>query len=203
MPLWPYFWNLNGDGKRGPGLALGRQVPPGSGWPAYFVERRLGVERIDVRRPAVHEQVDDALGLGREMRRAAATADRWPRRMRVCGADDEIAQRERAEAHAAALQQFAAGEGQVFELELVGHVVSFYSSVCHCSQPTLGRRDNTALLASPRSNRLPASSAGSNRSLMVCCKQWHTVLIHKRELVAHQSTWANSCQRVSGGVSRP
>ncbi len=75
-------------------------------------QRRLGIERIDVRRPAVHEQVDDALGLGRKVRRA--------RRQRV-GVDhvlggeqafaaEELSQAERGEAHAAAAQQLAAGE---------------------------------------------------------------------------------------------
>ena len=42
---------------------------------AYLVRARLGIERIHVRRPAVHEQVDDALGLGREMRRRGQQAD--------------------------------------------------------------------------------------------------------------------------------
>ena len=37
--------------------------------PMLAVEPRLGVERVDLRRPAVHEQEDDARGLCREVRR--------------------------------------------------------------------------------------------------------------------------------------
>ena len=33
-----------------------------------FLQRRLGIKRIDVRRGAVHEQKNDSLGLGRKMR---------------------------------------------------------------------------------------------------------------------------------------
>jgi hypothetical protein len=44
---------------------LGRQVLAG-----VFVERDLAVERIDVARAAVHEQVDHPLGLRRKMRGA-------------------------------------------------------------------------------------------------------------------------------------
>src|SRR5262245_30632164 len=34
-----------------------------------FLELRLGVEQIDMRRPAGHEEIDDVLDLGREVRR--------------------------------------------------------------------------------------------------------------------------------------
>ena len=40
--------------------SVGRLV--GTGLPLCRVEHRLGIESIDVRRPAVHEQVDNPLG---------------------------------------------------------------------------------------------------------------------------------------------
>ena len=67
-PHWPYFWNLNGEGNAAPVRRSVRRFAVGSGLPAYFVERRLGVERIDLARPAVGEDVDDALRLRREVR---------------------------------------------------------------------------------------------------------------------------------------
>ena len=67
-PLLPYFLNLNGDGKAAPVRRSVRRFAVGSDLPAYFVERRLRVEGIDLRRPAVGEDVDDALRLGREVR---------------------------------------------------------------------------------------------------------------------------------------
>ncbi len=42
----------------------------GSGWPAYFDQVGLGIEQIDVARPAVHEQPDHALDARREVRRS-------------------------------------------------------------------------------------------------------------------------------------
>ena len=68
MPLWPYFWN--GTASAAPRRSCARCA----GWArqrlaVVLVEQRLGVERVDVRRPAVHEQVDDPLGLAGEVRR--------------------------------------------------------------------------------------------------------------------------------------
>ena len=40
----------------------------GNGLAVRALHARLVVERVDLARPAVHEQEDDALGLGREMR---------------------------------------------------------------------------------------------------------------------------------------
>src|SRR5262249_31957564 len=54
-----------------------------TGWLLAVVldQRRLGVERIDLRRATVHEEVDDALGLRLEVRLL--------RRQRVVAAGDE------------------------------------------------------------------------------------------------------------------
>ena len=42
--------------------------------PVLAIEPGLGVERVDLRRPAVHEQEDDARGLGRKLRGPGAPA---------------------------------------------------------------------------------------------------------------------------------
>ena len=69
MPLWPCLPNLNGDGRQ---LVVRVRTSfgcsNGSGLPVLG-EGRLGVEEIDVRRPAGHEEEDDALGLRLEHRR--------------------------------------------------------------------------------------------------------------------------------------
>ncbi len=45
-----------------------------------LVQCRLGVEALDVARPADHEQPDDVLGLRREVRLAVGQVPRWRRR---------------------------------------------------------------------------------------------------------------------------
>ena len=83
-------------------------MPPGSSLAGVFVEHRLGVEGVDVRRAAVHEDVDDALGFGGEV--GCVRAERIGRGGGCfLGADDQVAECECAEAHAAAVEQFAAG----------------------------------------------------------------------------------------------
>ena len=67
MPLCPYLRNVNGEPIAAPVLRSVRRLGPGSGLPWYFVEQGLGIERVDVRRAAVHEQVDDLLGPGRKL----------------------------------------------------------------------------------------------------------------------------------------
>ena len=47
------FLELERRGKRGPGLALGQQVAARQLPARVFRQRRLGIERIDLRRPAV------------------------------------------------------------------------------------------------------------------------------------------------------
>jgi hypothetical protein len=42
MPLSPYFWNVNGDGKAAPVLRSVRRFSRGSGLPAYFSRAGLG-----------------------------------------------------------------------------------------------------------------------------------------------------------------
>ena len=121
MPLWPYFWNLNGEGNAAPVLRSVRQVRHRQLLAGVFCKRRLGIERIDVARPAVHEQVDDALGLGRKMRQLVRPADscsprparpRWLRGQQRSTAriGQDPGEAEHGEAHAGAAEQFAASE---------------------------------------------------------------------------------------------
>ena len=59
-----------GRGEGGPGTAFGAEILARQHLAGVPVERRLGIEGVDVRRPTVHEQVDDAFRLGREVRPA-------------------------------------------------------------------------------------------------------------------------------------
>ena len=71
LPHWPYCWNFHFGPTTRPSFFL----PPRPNvltaivLPSSVVELRLVVEGIDVARPAVHEEEDDALGLGRQRRR--------------------------------------------------------------------------------------------------------------------------------------
>ncbi len=59
---------LERRGEGGAGLAFGAEVGARQQFAGVFRQRRLGIERIDVRRAAVHKQVDDALGLAEKVR---------------------------------------------------------------------------------------------------------------------------------------
>ena len=97
------------------GFALGAQVRVRQRLAVIFVQQRLGIERVDLRRPAVHEQVDDLLGLAGEMRAAWARAR--PRRpiaasRRAAAAPvgrQHAGQAQHAKAHAAAARAFRGG----------------------------------------------------------------------------------------------
>ena len=82
-PLWPYFWNLNGDGNAAPVLRSVRRFAGRQRLAGVLRQRRLGVERIDLRRPAVDEDVDDVLRLRREVR--LLRRERVDRGLRVRG----------------------------------------------------------------------------------------------------------------------
>ena len=55
--------------KGGAGFAFRPQILHGQRFAGIFLQSRLGIERIHVRRPAVHKKVDDPLGFGGERRR--------------------------------------------------------------------------------------------------------------------------------------
>ena len=100
-----------------------------------LVEQRLGVEGVDLRRPAVHEQVDDVLGLGREVRLLRAASGSASRRELIVG--QHAGQAEDAEAGAARERAVRGGRAVAFqsrgqdtrapsihERELVGHAAA-------------------------------------------------------------------------------
>ena len=137
MPLWPYFLNRNGERHGRAGLALGGQIGRHR-LAVVAVEHRLGVERVDVRRPAVHEQVDDPLGprrsgggLGKQRIRAAIERTTPDGRRVAVGAGrpaqqpgvrQQAAQRQGAHAHARAAEQLATGHDGVFQSRsVIGH----------------------------------------------------------------------------------
>ena len=74
-PTWPHFWNgccgreagELGALELGDRLALGERLRHRLA--VHLGQLRLVVERLQVRRPAGHVQVDDALGLRREVER--------------------------------------------------------------------------------------------------------------------------------------
>src|SRR5579862_851774 len=86
-------------------------------------QHRLRVERIDMRRPAVHEQMNHALGLRRQrraLRRHRIPAANSPRslgvvRKQLAALRHQPGQRHRAKAGSAAAQRLAASEKVVFK----------------------------------------------------------------------------------------
>ena len=62
MPLWPYFLNVNGDLISAPVLRSVAIAAAGQRLAVVLVEHRLGIEAVDLRQAAVHEQEDDVLG---------------------------------------------------------------------------------------------------------------------------------------------
>src|SRR5262249_7472695 len=124
MPLLPWRGEIFGRGEGGPGrraalvLGRGRAGPARPGGRRRGVERGggVGVEGVEVRRPAVHEQVQDALGLAGEVRLF------WRQRVDVGlgGAEqplraEQAGEAEGAHAHAGAAEQVAAGQQRVVE----------------------------------------------------------------------------------------
>src|ERR1044072_2129287 len=76
LPVWfEREWRL----QQRAGLALGLEISGGRGLPVVFIEHRLRVEGIDLRRAAIEEQEDDVFGLGGKMRRL------WSQRIQVAG----------------------------------------------------------------------------------------------------------------------
>ena len=67
VPLWPNFRKVNGEGNAAP---VRRSVfsVMGIGLPAYLDSDGFGSNVSTCRHAAVHDQVQDALGLGRQRR---------------------------------------------------------------------------------------------------------------------------------------
>jgi hypothetical protein len=100
MPHWPYFLNANGERISAPVLRSVGDRAAGQRLAVILVERRFGIEAVDLRQAAVHEQEDDVLRASRMVERGGAGH-------RVA---DEAGKGHHAEAVADAAQCFAAGD---------------------------------------------------------------------------------------------
>ena len=98
--------------EQAPGLPFGRDVPAGQRLPVVLVEHRLGVEAVDLRQAAVHEQEDDVLRPGgvveRALRAGFAALLKPGGRERLA---DQAGERQHAEAVAHAAERVAPGDG--------------------------------------------------------------------------------------------
>ena len=79
-----------GDGKAAPVRRSVRRFAGRQRLAGILGQRGLGVERIDLARPAIGEDVDDLFGLGRELRLLRARAG-YPRRLGVGGEEAGLA----------------------------------------------------------------------------------------------------------------
>ena len=77
-----------------------------------LVEQRLGVERFEMARPARHEQEDDRLGLGRQMRRPWPRADSSAPAAGAASFVQQRRQRQAAEAAEGIAEELAARAGR-------------------------------------------------------------------------------------------
>ena len=89
-------------------LALGERL--GHRLAGEFVELRLRLEEFKLRRRAGHEQIDDRLGLGGEVRLPRRERIAAILRLRVAG--EERSQRHRANPHAAIVEEVPARPGE-------------------------------------------------------------------------------------------
>ena len=123
----------------------------GSGLPASLFERRLGVEQVDVARPAVHEAPDDARGPGGKVRRLG--------RERILIASRRVrrpsARRPRATASASAAEA-AAGARQ--------EVAAAMSGRSHDGAASNRRTRTRSSSAARGRNRRPPPRAAGDRS---------------------------------------
>ena len=105
------------------GFALSGKIAGGQGFVRVFFQRRLRVKRIDVRRPAVEENVDDPFGpRGKQRRFRRQRIDDLPCPRfgwQQTGLRHQRREPQRAHAHAAFAQEVAPGQERVFETWLV------------------------------------------------------------------------------------
>ena len=105
---------LEGRAERSACLPLGTQVAHRQGLAVVLRQLGLGVERVDLRRSAVHEQVDHPLGLGGELRQREAPSGWRPSPARAACRllpRQQRPKRQRAETHARADAAGPCGSG--------------------------------------------------------------------------------------------
>src|SRR5262249_33948839 len=115
---------LEWRGERRTGLPLRAEVCRRQRLPRILRKRRLRVERIDLARPAVSEEVDDALRLRREVRllRRKGIDRSGPLRVRGAqpGVAEQLREAEKAHADAGTSQQLAARQHRRMHAETPG-----------------------------------------------------------------------------------
>ncbi len=102
-------------------------------------ERGLRIESIDVGRPAIHEKMNDPLGLGREMRRLGE--ERVERLLRVGAQSERLGEntpeRHRPHPHSAPLQEIATGKEKMFEAwRMMRHAMKDYPRITFREEET-------------------------------------------------------------------
>ena len=115
IPHWPYFLNANGDRISAPVFRSVATDAAGQRLAVVLVEHRLGIEAVDLRQPAVHEQEDDVLGARGDDRACARRARRAGRTLsgpaaRAIDSPTRLGERQHAEAVANAAQRVAASQ---------------------------------------------------------------------------------------------
>ena len=91
---------------------LAREIRIGDRLAVELRETRLGVEQVELRRPAGHEEVDDVLGAGRMMRRLRRERMRRRRCRGERAAVQQRTERDGAQPEPAAAEEVAAGESK-------------------------------------------------------------------------------------------
>ena len=112
MPHCPYFLNSHGEREQVAGLReLNARLFARKRLAAVPRQQGLGIKRIHLRRSAVHEQKDHALGAGRKHRRVRSHRVQRFAGNNTCGLRllrHQAQQRHHAEARAALRQHFPA-----------------------------------------------------------------------------------------------
>ena len=130
------FFEFEGRGKGRAGFAFGAEVFHRQRLADIFFEGGFWVESIDVRRAAIGEYVDDLFGFGRELRLF------WRERRYVTGLAPgtrangflhQGAEAERAQTHAATVQELPTRKRQMFWIQRM---------VRHSVQPKLSRDES-------------------------------------------------------------
>ena len=111
MPLWPYFWNLNGDRNAAPVLRSVLQIASGSFLPCHLVSSGFGSKVSTCEAPPLAKMWMTRLALPGN---AAPWARAGNRSCGIRGQRGSVAQADgqaqRAEADAAAAEKFAPRE---------------------------------------------------------------------------------------------
>ena len=131
----PVFLELERRAKRAAGLPLGREMNRDF-LAVEFRQLGLRIERIHMRRSAVHEKLDVAFDLRGKLRRfdreRIHRAGLGGARTENARLAHDRAERERTHAHAAAMEKIAAREEKILRadgMRMLGHGVKYYAGI--------------------------------------------------------------------------